>query len=288
MMKSSVIIPNWQGKSLLERNLPKVLAIGADEVIVVENGSTDGSLELLKKKFPKVKVVINKTNEGFARGVNKGVKSASGRIIILLNTDVIPEKNILKSVLPHFSDPNLFAVTFNEGNWSWARGFINNGLIEHSPGDKTDNVHNSFWASGGSAAFDKKKWADLGGFNLIYEPFYWEDVDLSYRAQKRGWKVVWDPKAKVEHKHEVTVQKHVLGNKKELVAQRNQILFFWCNITSLSLWVKHLIFMPIRLLSLGYWKPFLWALFKLPQVLSSRIKGEEIISDETILARFTK
>ncbi len=286
-MTVSVVIPNWQGAKLLKKNLPHVVALGASEVIVVENGSTDGSLELLKTYFPKVKVIVNQTNEGFAKGVNRGVKEAKGDIIILLNTDVIPEKGLLKYVLPHFKDNNLFAVTFNEGVWSWARGYFNKGLIEHSSGEKTKQVHDSFWASGGSAAFDKKKWDTLGGFNLMYEPFYWEDVDLSYQAQKRGWRVLWDPQARVEHKHEVTVQKHSLGQKKELVSQRNQILFFWANITSPTMWVAHIMWMPVRLLSLGYWKPFLWALTKLPQVLKSRTKGKEKLSDETILERFS-
>ncbi len=286
-LSTSVVIPNWQGKQLLEKNLPKVLAIGADEVIVVENGSTDGSLELLQDKFPQVKVIVNNENEGFAKGVNQGVKVAAGDVIILLNTDVSPSKDLIKHILPHFQDENVFTVSFNEEEWSWARGCVKKGLIEHGPGEKTKETHISFWASGGSAAFDRRKWIELNGFNLVYEPFYWEDVDLSYRAQKRGWEVLWEPKAQVEHKHEVTVGKHFLGNKKDMVAQRNQILFFWCNITSTSMWIQHLFYTPLRLIHPGYWIPFLWAILKLPQVFVSRVKyaGGEV-SDEEILAKF--
>jgi GT2 family glycosyltransferase len=286
-MKTSVVIPNWEGRTLLEKNLPSVLSIGADEVIVVENGSTDGSLELLQTKFPKVKTIINRFNEGFARGVNRGVKEAKGDIIILLNTDVIPQKNILKYVLPHFEDKKVFAVSFNEGGWSWAKGFLKNGLIEHSPGEKTETTHISFWASGGSAAFDRRKWNDLKGLNLIYEPFYWEDLDLGYRAQKRGWKVLWEPKALVEHKHEVTVSKHSYAQKKEAIAQRNQILFFWCNISSFNIWINHLIGMVGRLIHPGFWKPFIWAILKLPQVFAFRLANTgETITDEQVLNQF--
>lgn len=289
---ASVVIPNWQGRALLEKNLPSVLAIGADEVIVVENGSTDGSLEYLKKqvtsnKKQELKVIENERNLGFARGVDQGVKAATGDVIILLNTDVSPSQDLIKHILRHFQGESVFAVSFNEEEWSWAKGFMSRGLIEHAPGKKVELAHDSFWASGGSAAFARGKWLELGGFNLIYEPFYWEDVDLSYRAQKRGWKVLWEPNAQVEHKHEVTVGKHSLGDKKDMVAQRNQILFFWCNITSTSMWVQHLIYMPLRLIHPGYWIPFLWAILKLPQVLVSRIKyaGGEV-SDEEILAKF--
>ena len=293
-MKTSVVIPNWQGKHLLEKNLPKVLAIGADEVIIVENGSTDGSLELiqnLKVKNQsynsKLKIIENKTNLGFARAVNQGFEAAIGDIVILLNTDVIPEKDLLKHVLPHFNNPQVFGVSFNESVWSWARGHFEKGLVEHEPGPKTQETHASLWASGGNAAINRRKWLELGGFNLIYEPFYWEDTDISYRAQKKSWEVLWEPKAKVEHKHEETVRKHSQGTKKDLISQRNQLLFFWCNITSFSIWMSHLLWLPIRLLRPGFWRPFLWALSKTPQVIYTRLKnGGSKVSDEEIFNKF--
>lgn len=189
--------------------------------------------------------------------------------------------------MPHFKDKEVFAVSFNEGEWGWARGYFKQGLIEHGSGKDTQDTHISFWASGGSAAFDRKKWLELDGFNLIYEPFYWEDTDISYRAQKRGWKVLWEPKAKVEHKHEVTVKKHSLGNKKDLISQRNQLLFFWCNITNLNMWLSHILWLPIKLLRPGYWKPFLWALSKFSYVSSTRIKNRKyVVSDEEIINKF--
>ncbi len=286
-LKTSVVIPNWQGKNLLQKNLNSVLKIGADEVIVVENGSTDGSLELLQTKYPQVKTIINNTNEGFARGVNRGVGEAIGDIIILLNTDVAPSQDLLKHVLPHFKNTNMFAVSFNEGSWAWARGYFNKGLIEHKSGEQSDTVHESFWASGGSAAFSRKKWNRLGGFNLLYEPFYWEDLDISYRAQLMGWEVLWDPAATVTHKHEVTVQKHSMGSKKDLISQRNQILFFWCNISSLKLWVLHLFWLPVRILLMGSFKPFLMAVSKIIQVIKFRMKTKRgSTSDESIFAKF--
>lgn len=291
-MKTSVVIPNWNGRELLEKNLPRVLEIGADEIVIVENGSTDGSLEYLQKQKAqntkhKIEIIINEKNLGFARGVNQGVKAASGDVVILLNTDVVPEKELLKHILPHFEKPDVFAVSFNEGDWSWAKGYFKNGLIEHKPGEKTENTHISFWASGGSAAFDRKKWLDLDGFNLIYEPFYWEDTDIGYRAQKKGWEVLWEPKAKVLHKHEATVKKHSMGNKKDIVSQRNQLLFFWCNVSSIGMWTQHILWLPIKLLRPGYWKPFIWALIKVPQVVLARSKnGRSIVSDEQILEKF--
>jgi len=88
-MRFSIIIPNWNGKKLLEKNLPLVLSSGADEVIIVDNGSTDDSLQFLKSfKGRRLKIIENKKNKGFTRAVNQGVITARSEIVILLNNDV--------------------------------------------------------------------------------------------------------------------------------------------------------------------------------------------------------
>lgn len=288
-MKTSVVIPNWQGRELLEKNLPAIMDIGAHEVIVADDGSSDGSIEFIKKKFPKIRVIEHPKRLGFSRNVNSGVASATSDIIILLNTDVLLKKGLLKSVLSHFEDPGIFAVSFNEDKWGPSRGIFYRGFIEHRPGKKTKTPIASFWASGGSAAYDKKKWDILGGLDPIYDPFYWEDIDLSYRAQKRGWKIIWEPNARVFHEHEGTISKLFSYRRRQWVIDRNQILFFWLNVSSVRLWVEHIPWLFVRLFSLGYWIPFIWAILKLPQVLVRRVKstaGE--ISDEEILERFKK
>lgn len=195
--KVSVIIPNWNGKKLLEKNLPLVFRVlpKGTEVIIVDDGSTDGSQEYLKKlktQNSRLKVFFNKKNLGFAKAVNQGVEKAHGEIVVLLNNDVIPQKDFLKPLEKDFRDPKVFAVSFNEQNWSWAKLKWVNGFVEHEPGPKVDKVHISAWTSGGSGAFRKKIWEKLGGFDEMYSPFYWEDIDLSYRAWKRGYKVLWN------------------------------------------------------------------------------------------------
>src|SRR5258706_15949240 len=98
-MNISIVIPNWNGKELLERNLPEVLAAKdfksnmISEVIVVDDGSTDGSLKFLHDQFEgKIKVIKHKQNRGFSAAVNTGVRSANGDLVCLLNTDVIPDR----------------------------------------------------------------------------------------------------------------------------------------------------------------------------------------------------
>ena len=233
-IKVSVIIPNWNGEKLLKKNLPQVLRLlpSNTEVIIVDDGSTDGSKEYLKKlkaKSFKLKVIFNKKNKGFVYTANRGVKEAKGDFVALINTDVLPQKSFLDSALNHFKDKDVFAVSFAERDYGWAKIWWRVGFIHIGDGGKTKKAHISAWASGGTGIFRKKMWEKLGGFDPLYAPYYWEDFDLGFRAWKRGWKVIWEPQAKVIHKHESTTSK-VNRSYVDLIKERNQLLFIWKNI----------------------------------------------------------
>lgn len=282
-MTTSVVIPNYNGAKLLRENLPKVLAMGASEVIVVDDASTDESIEVIKD----IKVIRHKKNLGFARSVNDGVEASSADVVVLLNTDVTPRAGLLDATLPHFKNPAVFAVSFNEEKYGYARGVFHRGLIEHR-GEASQKPEISFWASGGSAAFDRKKWQELGGLDIIYAPFYWEDMDISYRAQAKGWKIVWEPRARVEHEHDATIGKLASSKTKTWISERNQFIFFWKNISSPKFWLLHLIWLPYRLFPPGRLIPFFWALLKFPAVIKRRIKNRSWrrVSDEEIINRY--
>ncbi|EKE15334.1 MAG: glycosyl transferase family protein, partial [uncultured bacterium] len=121
-MKVSVVIPNYNGAELLERNLPKVIQVCKNcEIIVVDDASIDGSIKEIKNQIAKIKntykkskirLLQNEKNLGFASTVNRGVDEASGDLVVLLNTDVIPEKEFLQPSVKHFSNPQVFAVGF--------------------------------------------------------------------------------------------------------------------------------------------------------------------------------
>jgi GT2 family glycosyltransferase len=204
----SIVLPNWNGESLLGKNLPVVIDAAPDaEIIVADDASSDGSVALLKKKFPGVIVVENRVQQGFAGNVNSGVAHATGDIVVLLNTDVRPEMDFLPPLLTSFADPRVFAVGCREkshdpggivergrGIARWERGFF-----VHARGEvnKTDTA----WVSGGSSAFRRDLWNKFGGMDTIYNPFYWEDIDLSYRALKAGYRIMFEPKSVVGHFH---------------------------------------------------------------------------------------
>ncbi|MEK7112365.1 MAG: glycosyltransferase family 2 protein, partial [Patescibacteria group bacterium] len=193
-MKVSVVIPSYNTERLLEKNLPVVLAAAKNpknkiaEVILVDDASPDASATLVKRMFPQIKFIRHKINRGFSASVNTGVRGSRGDLICLLNTDVLPEENFLQAVLPHFENQKVFAVSLNEGGYSWARGFIKDGYIGHEPGPKDNKAHDTFWVSGGSAVLRRNIWKKLGGMDeRLLSPFYWEDLDLCYRAAKRGY-----------------------------------------------------------------------------------------------------
>lgn len=287
--KVSVVIPNWSGRLLLAKNLPAVIAAKPEELIVVDDNSPDDSNNFLAQNYPQIKIIRHQKNLGFASACNSGVKAAKNEVVVLLNLDVVPEKKAFEAILPPFENENVFAVSFNEPQWSWAKIVWRNGFIDHTPGPKTDKTHISAWASGGSAAFRKSFWEKLGGFDEIYKPFYWEDIDLGYRAWKRGWKILWEPKAVVHHEHEAVIGKHFSKSYVDFVSQRNKLIFIWKNITDFDMVQSHKIHLLAFLIKHPkYFKVLGGALKMFPGILSARRREikESRVSDKEIFEKF--
>lgn len=289
-MTTSVIIPNWQGKSLLEKNLPLVLKSGFDEVIVIDDASPDNSIQFLKENFPQVRVIRHSKNKGFAESVNDGVKASNGDVVFLLNLDVVPQGDITKPVLKHFQDSKVFGVSLHEEGYGWSIPELRDGFIGHRPRGEAKKPHKTFWVSGGSGAFRKSLWKNLGGMDTMFSPFYWEDVDLGYRALRRGYKLVWEPEARVLHKHESVINpKHFNAKFLQWIKERNHLLFNWKHLALKELVFFHLSGLVKRLLHPGYWIVFFLAFLKLPQVIQGRIieKREAKFSNEEIVKEFS-
>jgi GT2 family glycosyltransferase len=297
-MNISVVIPNYNGKELLNKNLPKIFQELdkyndlEKEVIVVDDGSDDESVFLLKelsKKYKNLKFLENKKNLGFSTSVNKGVKASSGEIVILFNTDTYPDGDFLKPLAEDFEDLDLFAVGFMDksiengqevlrgrGLGNWKRGFL-----IHRRGEV--NKTNTLWANGGSSAFRKSIWEKLGGLNEFYNPFYWEDIDLSYRALKSGYKVIFESKIIVYHEHEKgAIRKKYSPFQIKTISYKNQFIFVWENATDFNLQIQHLLYLPyhfIKALTRGDWAFFL-GLFKafilLPKIIKSSFENQAL------------
>ncbi|KKS98648.1 MAG: glycosyl transferase family protein [Candidatus Gottesmanbacteria bacterium GW2011_GWA2_43_14] len=251
-MKISVIIPNFNGRKLLEKNLPQVLKELIDaEVIIVDDASTDGSADFLSKNYPQIKVISRKQNMGFASSVNLGVKSAQGELLLLLNSDVYPRKNLLGPLLPYFNDPSVFAVGMlqesqeKEGTVGRGRatGGFKRGFLLHRRGgtDKKDTL----WVSGGAGLYRRNIWQKLGGLDEKYDPFYWEDVDLSWRAVKAGYRIFFEPRSRVVHRQgEGAIRSFFTPDKIKMIAYRNQFYFVWKNLNQGGYLARHAVWLP--------------------------------------------
>lgn len=261
---ASLIILNWEGKHLLDEFLPSVVeAVKRDgrnhEIIVVDNGSHDGSVSFLEAQFPQVKVVALSHNYRFTGGNNSGVQVAKNDIVILLNNDMQVEPGFLRPLLEAFRDETVFGVScqvfFQDksrrreetGNTKaqWSQGFVNPYHDEISDG-QVARYHPILWAGGGSSAFDRRKFLALGGLDTLYDPFYLEDVDLSYQAWKRGWKSLLAIDSVVIHKHRATNKQKFGDNYVDNTIRKNQYLFVWKNITNVQWILEHGLFLSIN------------------------------------------
>jgi GT2 family glycosyltransferase len=251
---ASVVIPNWNGRHLLEKYLPSVIeatsGLPGNEVILVDNGSTDGSTQFLAQQFPQVKVLALPANLGFGGGSNAGFRAAKNDVVVLLNSDMRVAPDFLAPLLDSFTDQKVFAVScqifftdpkklrqetgLTQGWWEMG------GLrVRHRVDGGVTGSYPCFYGGGGSCAFDRRKFLELGGFDDLLRPFYLEDTDLGYLAWKRGWKVLYQPKSHVWHEHRGTIGIKFSPDYIHTVVKKNFLLFAWKNIHELPRLVQH-------------------------------------------------
>lgn len=240
MPSISVVIPNYNGRHLLEEYLPTVVAaldsIAVDhEIIVADDASTDGSVEFLRSQHPTVRVVVNTENKGFSGNINCGFRLATKDLVLALNSDVALDINYFVDQLPLFEDPLLFGTmgSIYEGDGRLIDaaklpvydGFSFNSTVNATYPEEPDAVRTTFFLSGANALMDRRKLMELGGMNEIYSPFYMEDVDLSVRAWRRGWACLYVPTSKCTHAPSSTIAKTSLSDHVRIVSRCNKMLF---------------------------------------------------------------
>ena len=259
----SVVIPSWDGRELLEKFLPSVVRAASfhpdNEVIVVDNGSDDGTAEWVRQEFPEadsedggpqlVRLLQMGRNLGFGSGNNAGVRAARNNIVAVLNNDMRVEPDCFERLLEGFTDPAVFAVSaqiffLDEGKrreetglteGRFEQGFFRLGHLA----EEISTVYPTFYAGGGSTVFDRAKFFELGGFDSLFHPFYVEDADLSYNAWKRGWKVLYQPPAVVYHEHRGTIGRHFSAARVGAILKKNHILMVWKNMHRWSWLAQH-------------------------------------------------
>jgi GT2 family glycosyltransferase len=217
----AVVVPNWNGADSLSACLDSLLAQSIPlRVIVVENGSTDSSIELLEK-YSDIEIILHDTNKGFAGGVNAGFRRAIDdglKYVATLNNDAVADKDWLENLVYILDkNPKVGIVTSklltadgkrldSTGDYLTIWGLPYPRGRGESNIDKYDGETEIFGASGGASLYRSKALQEIGLFDEDFFAYY-EDVDLSFRAQLAGWKVRYQPKAVVYHQIGATSSK---------------------------------------------------------------------------------
>lgn len=214
----TVVIPNWNGRHLLPACLA---ALGEQsfsdfEIVVVDNGSTDGSVGWIQESYPGVRVLVNQENLGFAVAVNQGIRASQGKYVALLNSDTRAGDHWLASLVDAAeADPQvgmcaskmLFADRMDVINsagicldlagitWDCRGGEVDD--------DSDQDPQEVFGPCGGAALYRRTMLEEIGLFDEDFFA-YLEDVDLAWRARRAGWRALYVPAARVLHHHSAT------------------------------------------------------------------------------------
>jgi GT2 family glycosyltransferase len=300
----SVVLPVYNGRALLEANLPALwnATRGRDglEVIVVDDGSTDGTAEFLRARFPEIVLVALSSNQGVIRARNAGVAAATGEILYFLDSDVRVREGFLDPVLDAFSDPAVFAVGSREispqtgGKIIVATPFFRFGLFGHRylARDIPRRAFLAPFVPTSHAAYSRHKLLSLGGFDDLYRPIYWEDVDLCYRAWQHGWRVLVEPASVADHALQGTTRRLYSPLAIQSIYWKNRFLFIWKNLRDRTLLAQHLAWLPLLFLGLpvvrgrAALRGFVGALGQLNEALAKRRRdgGRPAVSDREILS----
>jgi GT2 family glycosyltransferase len=306
----SIVIPNWNGAHLLRSNLPSVLAAAeryqpGAEVVVVDDGSTDESIQVLGSEFPGVRVVAHAENRGFGAACWTGVTSTRRSVVILLNSDVQVEADFIPPLVQKFGSEETFAampLIFGPGSHevdtcvTFTLPYLKRGRIKYLRGQWSTLLRPAagglpwytFYPCGAAVAIDRARFVDLGGCDPLFKPFYYEDIDFGFRAWRRGWTCQIVPESRVHHQGSQTIGKNFPKRRVQLLRKRNRILLHAKNFTSGKLLLGFLLrqglrallgLLRLRFIDLG---ATLMALPRLPlalrkrrQELRARLRSEE-------------
>lgn len=255
MLRTKVVILNWNGRGHLSRFLPSVVANTPREaeVVVADNGSTDDSLAFLRDNFPTVGIVALDKNYGYAGGYNKALEQLDADLFILLNSDVETPEGWCEPLVDYMmQNPDVAAampkiLAYNDKErFEYAGacgGFIDGfgypfcrgrilSTVEKDEG-QYDDARDIFWASGACLAFRADVFSTCGGFDADFFA-HMEEIDLCWRAASAGWRISVVPQSAVYHLGGGTLASN--NPRKTYLNFRNNLAMLYKNLSSASLW----------------------------------------------------
>ncbi|HEX9615036.1 MAG TPA: glycosyltransferase family 2 protein, partial [Bacteroidota bacterium] len=248
MKKTAVVVLNWNGKDLLERFLPILVrhTSGNAEIVIADNGSTDDSVDYVRKTFPPVRTILLGKNLGFAGGYNEALKQVEAEYYVILNSDVEVTEGWIESIITMMEgDPrigacqpkildirvrNRFEYAGAAGGfidvlgYPFCRGRILNSFEEDR--GQYDDMKEVFWATGAALFIRSKLFRQAGGFD---EDFFahMEEIDLCWRIKHLGYRVMACPSSTVYHLGGATLDQ---GNpRKTFLNFRNGLILLFKN-----------------------------------------------------------
>ena len=263
-MTLAVVVPAYNGSELLRQFLPSVAQsarlAGASQIIVVDDASTDGSAAAAREAAPDVEVLPRAANGGFGAAVNGGVRAARADLVAVCMTDMELAPECLTAACEACAPEDVFAAGFHlktsEGSGNagvtalpFRRGlfhteFPGGGQPELFQADRTDIA----FAVGGAMVVKKERFDALGGFDALYAPYFWEDIDLCWRAWMRGWRCVNEPRAIAWHRHpHQTVNSTSQAERRQAIVWRNRIAFLIKNIHDRHMLREHRLWMLLMI-----------------------------------------
>ncbi|MBN1954760.1 MAG: glycosyltransferase family 2 protein [Anaerolineae bacterium] len=243
----TVIILNWNGQHFLAPCLDAVLAQTFRDfaLIVVDNGSTDGSIEFMRDRYPQLQLIANERNLGFAAGNNQAIRASRSEFVVLLNNDTEVEPGWLAALVRAATDDERVGICASKMLFAHRRNVINSagilvdraGIAWDRQGGQIDNPQEREWepvfgACAGAALYRRAMLDEIGLFDEDFFA-YLEDADLAWRAQWAGWQARYVPQARVYHHHSGTAREgspfknHLLGRNKIWMIAKNYPLLPW-------------------------------------------------------------
>lgn len=247
--KIAVVILNWNGRGMLRRFLPSVVKHSRKEglVIVADNGSTDGSLDMLSREFPDVQQLPLPQNYGFAEGYNQALRQVEAPYYLLLNSDVEVTEGWMRPLLAYMKahpetaacQPKLLSEALRSSfeyagaaggyldryGYPFCRGRIF-GSVEADKG-QYDDVRPVFWATGAALMIRRADWEQAGGLDGRFFA-HMEEIDLCWRLRARGRGIVCVPRSKVYHVGGGTLD--AKNPRKTFLNFRNNLLLLYKNL----------------------------------------------------------
>ncbi len=306
MLSAHLLVLNYNARAILEETLPSLLeavsrSSSACRLSVIDNDSTDDSVAFIKARFPSVGI-FNRPNRLLC-SYNEVAKSVNEEVLILLNNDLKVDPGFIDPLLGHFEDdecaflvvPRMMNYEGDQETGGFCKAWMSFGVIKvahvAAPVRKPGEAVLTF-AAGSAGAYSREKFLKLGGYDDLYLPGTMEDVDLCFRAWKKGYRCLYEPRSVVYHKGQVSFHKRFGRYGTAEINARNVFLFMWKNFDDRILWVQHILLSPLRLLShlmrgqFYWWTGFLKAFAKTDQVRERRKNREGDVrrSDQEVLA----